>query len=85
MVDMKKNARKHSFSIELKSKDHVRKISVADAKREGVLFEGFLGNLEELSYLEEVTLMIKGANGTLRVDLSEDELRKLLSRKKEKN
>jgi hypothetical protein len=52
---------------------------------EGVLFEGFLGELEELGMVEEVILEVKGSNGTLRIDLNEDELRKMLDKKKGEN
>ena len=73
----------HSFSIELTSKKHVRHISVSNESHNRVLFEGFLGELEELALVEGAVLEVKGANGVLRIDLSEDELRKMLSQKKE--
>lgn len=72
-----------SFSIELTSKKHVRHISVSNESHNRVLFEGFLGELEELALVEGAVLEVKGANGVLRIDLSEDELRKMLSQKKE--
>ena len=73
----------HSFSIELKSKKHVRHISVSNESRDRVLFEGSLGELQELSMVEGAVLEVKGTSGVLRIDLSEDELRKMLSRKRE--
>ena len=73
----------HAFSIEMKSKKHVRHISVSNESHDRVLFEGSLGELEELSMVEGTVLEVKGANGVLRIDLSEDELRKMLSHKKE--
>ena len=72
----------HAFSIEMKSKKHVRHISVSNESHDRVLFEGSLGELEELSMVEGAVLEVKGANGVLRIDLSEDELRKMLSQKK---
>ena len=71
----------HSFSIEMKSKKHVRHISVSNESHDRVLFEGSLGELEELSMVEGAVLEVKGANGVLRIDLSEDELRKMLFKK----
>ena len=47
-----------------------------------VLFEGVLGELEELSMVGGAMLELKGSNGVLRIDLSEDELKKMLSKKK---
>ena len=71
----------HAFSIEMKSKKHVRHISVSNESHDRVLFEGSLGELEELSMVEGAVLEVKGANGVLRIDLSEDELRKMLFQK----
>jgi len=73
----------HAFSIEMKSKKHVKHISLSDESHEHVLFEGSLGKLEELSMVEGAVLEVKGTNGILRIDLSEDELRKMLFQKKE--
>ncbi len=72
----------HAFSIEMKSKKHVRHISLSNESHEHVLFEGFLGELEELSMVEGAVLEVRGTNGVLRIDLSEDELRKMLFQKK---
>jgi len=66
----------HAFSIEMKSKKHVKHISLSDESHEHVLFEGSLGKLEELSMVEDAVLEVKGTNGILRIDLSKDELRK---------
>ena len=67
----------HTFSVEMKSKRYVRNISISDEDYNRVLLEGFLGELERLSLIEGRMLEIKGSNGTLRVDLSEDELRNM--------
>lgn len=67
------------FSVEMLSKKHVKTISMSDETHDKVLFEGNLGELEGLCMVEEVILEIKGANGIMRVDLTEEELRKMLS------
>jgi hypothetical protein len=72
----------HSFSIEMKSKKHVKHISLSNESQEHVLFEGSLGELEELSMVEGAVLEVRGVNGVLRIDLSEEELRKIFSQKK---
>ncbi len=72
----------HSFSVQLKSKDHVTNISMSEKSGEAVLLEGVLGELEGLEILEETVLRIAGTNGTLMIDLTEDELRDMLSKKK---
>lgn len=67
------------FSVEMLSKKHVKTISMSDETHDKVLFEGNLGELEEIGMVEEIILEIKGANGIMRVDLTEEELRKMLS------
>jgi hypothetical protein len=81
----KRRSKNHAFSVEMKSKKYIKTISMSNDTHEGVLFEGFLGELEELGMVEEVILEVKGSNGTLRIDLNEDELRKMLDKKKGEN
>ncbi|MCW3989537.1 MAG: hypothetical protein NWE88_05620 [Candidatus Bathyarchaeota archaeon] len=70
----------HSFSIELKSKNHIKNITLTNR----ILIEGSLGKLEEITLIEGRVLELKGANGTLRLDICEDELMQLLKPKKKK-
>jgi hypothetical protein len=72
----------HTFSVELKSKKYVTSVSLSDTGRGGVLLEGVLGELEEIGMLEDAILYINGSHGTLRVDLTEEELLKMISKKK---
>jgi hypothetical protein len=72
----------HTFSVEMKSRKHVKHISMSNESHDRVLFEGSLGELEELSMVEGAVLEVRGVNGVLRIDLSEEELRKMLSQKK---
>ncbi len=50
-----------------------------------MLIEGFLGELTELGLIEDVMLEIKGSNGILRMDLNEEELKKLVAKRVEKS
>jgi len=68
----------HSFSVEMKSKRHVKSISISDETHDRVLFEGSLGELLELSLVEGDVLEFIGVNGVLRVGLTEEQLRKAL-------
>jgi hypothetical protein len=70
----------HAFSIELKSKEYLKNIVISNRTGETVLVEGFLGELEELSFVEGAMLELRGSNGVLRIDLKEDELAKLFNR-----
>ena len=69
----------HGFSVEMKSKEYVKTISMNDGGREGVLIEGVLiegvlGELVDVGVMDEAVLLIQGANGMVRVDMTEDEL-----------
>jgi len=69
----------HEFSVEIRSKRHVKKMSFSTETRDGVLLEGCLGELTGLSMVEGVVLEVKGVNGVLRLDIDENRLRKMLS------
>ena len=75
---MKEN---HSFSVQLKGKDHVKCVSLADNTE--VLIEGYLGELESLGIIEEAVIEIKGSKGVLRVDLTRSQLMQLLKKRDE--
>jgi len=68
----------HTFSVEMKSKKHVKSISISDEAHDRVLFEGNLGELLELSFVEGDVLEFVGVNGVLRVAVTEEQLRKAL-------
>jgi len=68
----------HTFSVEMKSKKHVKSISISDEAHDRVLFEGNLGELLELSVVEGDVLEFIGVNGVLRVAVTEEHLRKIL-------
>jgi hypothetical protein len=66
----------HSFSVELNSKNNVKLVAL-DNDKNNTIIEGFLGELLSLNFEENVLLEIKGSNGTLRIDLSLEDLKKL--------
>jgi hypothetical protein len=71
---------KHAFSIELKSREYLKLVAMPNDTGDNVLIEGFLGALEAVDLVEGVMLEIQGTNGTLKMDLKEEELRKLLTK-----
>jgi hypothetical protein len=79
---LNKTKNRHSFSVELKSKEHVKRLSLSDEGRERVLVEGVLGELEDLDIVEEAVFQLKGANGSLTLDLTEEEISRMLTKKK---
>jgi hypothetical protein len=64
----------HAFSIEMKSKRHVKHISISDEAHERVLFEGNLGKLLNMSLVEGDILELIGVNGVLRISLTRRQL-----------
>ena len=75
--------RERGFSVEMASKEHVRSLIVSDESQGKVLFEGSLGELQELGMVEEIVLQVKGTKGTLRIDLEESEFVKMLKKEAE--
>jgi len=73
--------KERGFSVEMTSKEHVRSLIVSDESQGKVLFEGSLGELQELGMVEEIVLQVRGTKGTLRIDLEESEFVKMLEKK----
>lgn len=73
---MVKRVGEHAFSIELKSRQHLKSVKLGNERQEQVFIEGFLGKLSDLKLVEESMLEVIGANGTLRLDISKKEFSK---------
>jgi hypothetical protein len=78
---MRKRVEEHSFSIELKSEHSVKRMSFLDEENGHVFFEGFLGELKNVSMVEGVMLEIEGINGVLKLDITEQDMEKSFSAK----
>ena len=79
---MAKRIEEHSFSVEMKSEHCVRRMSFLDKDNGQVFFEGFLGELTNVSMVEGLMLEIEGVNGVLRVDITQKEIESYLDAKK---
>jgi hypothetical protein len=73
----RRKTNEHMFSIELKSKEHLKNVILTNADTGNVLMEGFLGELETLNFTEGIMFEIKGSKGSLRMDLTKQELKSL--------
>ena len=71
---------RYTFSVDLKSKKHVKNISISDEAYDRVLFEGDLGEPVLLSLIDGRLLEFEGTNGITRMTISEDLLQSLLSK-----
>lgn len=69
--------REHAFSIELKSKEFLRKVSLRDDVGEKVLIEGYLGQLTEVNVFEDSVLEVRGQNGIIMLDLTPSDLSRI--------
>ena len=67
-----------SFSVEIKSKKYLDKISILDDDQ-GVLIEGEYGDLCYLSLHDDSLLEIQGSDGVFRIELTRSELARLLN------
>jgi len=73
---------RHSFSIEMASRNHLGRIEVSGGPRDQVYIEGELGGGVSVELIEGILLQISGENGVFRIDLEEGELGGALSKAK---
>lgn len=67
------------FSVELKSKRHLKNVTLTNGSSDSVLVEGTIGELVQATFAEGVILEVVGKKGVLRIDLGEDEIKKTTS------
>jgi hypothetical protein len=67
------------FSVELKSKSHLKNVTLTNGASESVLVEGTIGELVQATFAEGILLEIVGKKGVLTIDLGEDEIKKTTS------
>ena len=75
MVNEKAMEEERSFSIELKSKAHLKNITLNNVSREKALIEGTIGKLEHVEFVEDTVLEVMGEKGVLRIGISEKEIK----------
>ena len=73
---------RHSFSIEMASRNNLGRIEVSGGPRDQVCIEGELGGGVSVELIEGILLQISGENGVFRIDLEEGELGGALSKAK---
>ena len=64
------------FSVELKSKAHLKTVSLANGSRDNVLIEGSIDELLQATFADGVILEVVGNKGILRINLEEHEIKK---------
>jgi hypothetical protein len=73
---------RYTFSVDIKSKEHVKNISISDEAHDRVFFEADLGSPVSISLIDGEMLELEGANGVLRMTMSEEILQRVLSNPK---
>ena len=68
------------FTIDLKSRDHLKSLAIPHDRTGNVLIIGALGTLKTIGLTEDSLLEVDGENGFLRLDISRQELMQLLSK-----
>jgi hypothetical protein len=82
---MSSKERNTSFSIELVSRNQVKRVSLPDGSGDRLMVEGYLGELTGMELVEDILLEIRGTSGILRIELSREELENALKRKRERS
>jgi len=73
------SVKRHGFSVELDDRERVKRFFILNDSGNRVLFEGFLGELKKISLVEGLMLEVRGSNGIIRMDMTEEELRSALA------
>ncbi len=63
------------FSVELKSKAHLKNVTLTNGSVDSALIEGTLGGLLQATFAEDEILEVVGTKGTFRINLSQHEIR----------
>jgi hypothetical protein len=71
------NKKERVFSVELKSKKHVKNFTLTNGSTDPALIEGTLGELVQATFKEGLILEVVGTKGVLRIDLGEDEIKQI--------
>ena len=80
---MEKISKPRFFSVELKSKVNLKNVTLTNGGQENVLLEGTIGELRSAEFSDDIVLVIVGDQGTLRVNLTQDEIKKRQTQEKE--
>jgi len=75
-MEAKPNGQGRVFTLELNSGTGLKKVNVPDGTQR-LLMEGTIGTLKRAEFVEGAILELIGTEGTLRVDLSMEDLSKL--------
>ncbi len=64
------------FSVELKSKSHLKNVTLTNGSCDNVLVEGTIGELVAAIFAEDEILEVTGKKGVLRINLAQTDIQK---------
>ena len=76
-----KSDKERVFSVELKSKNSLKNVTLVNGSSDSVLIEGTIGELVQATFAEGVVLEVEGEKGVLRLDLGEGDIKKTSEQK----
>lgn len=79
-MSFKGEIERHGFAVELCSKDQLKRFHIHNEPSNSILIEGFLGELREVTLVEGLMLEVKGSNGVIRIEMTEEQLKKTIPR-----
>ena len=74
----KREKSKLSFSFELNSREHIKRVSLPNGTGDRLVVEGSLGTLIKGEIVEDIMLEIYGVNGIMRIEIARNELENVL-------
>jgi hypothetical protein len=80
----KPTSKERFFSVELKSKNDIKSMTLVNGSNDSVLVEGTIGKLVQATFAEGVILEVVGKKGVLRLDLGKDDIKKTSSQEHER-
>ena len=75
-MENKTKGKERVFTVELKSRQNLKNVTLNNGCSDSVLLEGTIGELMQANFTEDIILEVVGKDGVLRVDLREDEITK---------
>jgi len=63
------------FSVELKSKVHLKNVTLTNGSADNALIEGTLGELVQATFEDELIFEVVGTKGTFRINLAQNEIK----------
>ena len=63
-----------SFSLELRSKNHLKKLTLNGNRSKGLVLEGSLGVIKDIEFQGGAVFVLTGSKGIIRLDLKEEDL-----------